>query len=170
MSTKASNLDYDPLTTVDPSQLEAGLYEKVNTSQEQFNYDHPGLSHTTATTDGGTKEVRFEASERPSDDDGDEVSSPQQEHHGRKRAWSKAFDWVKDKQQDRATGTSDLRSPTCVHARWKDEAHLESSAEPTHEEGEDGKPLEQIYTKAAAETVSTFLRQDTLAAYPAETK
>ncbi|KAJ9602220.1 hypothetical protein H2200_013340 [Cladophialophora chaetospira] len=162
MSAEINSLDHDPDISADSTQLETGFYESNNASQHLLNYDYAGHSQTTASAGGETKEVRFESSQWPEDDHVNDTASPQQEQQGLKRVWSKAFDWVKDKQQDRLWGTSER--PSVSH-----QSKEGNSSEVPNAESEDEKPPEQIYTKAAAETVSTFLRQDTLAAYPAET-
>lgn len=163
MSAQTNSSDHNTNVTADPRLLEAGLNESYDSFQQQLDYDHAELPQAAAITGGDLKEVRFESSECPTDDSIKDEASQQQEQPGLKRAWSKAFDWVKDKQQDLSWGTSDPRPSTAFYAK-----HNEESSSEGQEEIEDEKPLEQIYTKAAAETVSTFLRQDTVLAYQAE--
>ncbi|EXJ56997.1 hypothetical protein A1O7_07341 [Cladophialophora yegresii CBS 114405] len=169
MATGDSNSDQDQYVNLDPSRLEAGLYDSNDTSNQRVNDNHISNGtddlQTFGAGDLGGEDGRYPTSGSLSENSVADEASPGQRP---KPAWSKVISWVKQKEQNRPLGLANLRPSTSFYTKFGEvsSASQEKPSGDDHvhespqEGSEDGEALSQVYTQAAAETVHTFLRQD----------
>ncbi|OCT49181.1 Pheromone-regulated membrane protein 10 [Cladophialophora carrionii] len=163
-----SNSDQDQYGNIDPSRLEAGLNDSHNTNR-RANDSHissgTDVRQTIGVGDHGGEGGRYPTSGPSSENNvADEASPPQRP----RPAWSKVINWVKQKEHDRPFRLANLRPSTSFYTKF-DEGSSADQEKPSgddhvheypQEGGEDGEAKSQVYTQAAAETVHTFLRQN----------
>lgn len=178
MATGGSNSDQDQdqYVTFDPSRLEAGLNDRHDTSNQRANDDPISREDTdvqqriSAGDLGGGEGGRYPNPELPSQNNNVPDEASQEQRPKPAGGWSKVINWVKQKEQDRLFRLPNRRPSTSFYTKFDDGSSASQEKplgtdrvqEYPQEGSEDGgEALSKVYTKAAAETVHTFLRQDT---------
>ncbi|KIW35517.1 hypothetical protein, variant [Cladophialophora immunda] len=169
METGVSNLDEEQHINLDLDRPEAGLNYDRNASSSWANDNHRSSGTDSRQIIGagdlGGEGGRYPSSRFSSENNAADEASQQQRP---KSAWSKLIDWVKQKEQGRSFSLSNLKPSTSFYTKFE-EGSLASQEKPSgadnahehpQEGSEDGEALSRVYTQAAAETVHTFLRQD----------
>ena len=166
MPAEIANSDQDQFINADLRLSDAGLNGCDNPLDHQFNDDHTRAHQTAAAAN---REDEDFAVSKFQDRDVANEDSERQAQPGHKPSWRRAINWVKEKQQDRSLRMSDLRPSTSLYTKFENEATRAKSPDPyrSQEVGGDGEAQTQTYTKAAEETVHTFLRQSSSLKYPA---
>ena len=174
MPADIANSDQHQYINADPRQLEAGLNGGGDPPDQQFHGNDAGVHRMTAVADRDGED--FTDSKKPPDGHISNEAGERQNQLRHEPNWWKAFNWVMKKQQDQSIGMSNLRPPASLDTKFtKEHTQVKSSViynarEYLQEGSEDGEAHPQIYTKAAAETVHTFLHQSCPSKYSARAK
>ena len=145
MSARATTSDEDQDITADLDRLEGGLHQNTSSPHQQSDDNSAEIQRATADSDREKKHVTYTGPELSTDDHVTNDPAPQQNQQAPGGAWSKAINWVKEKQQDRSWETSDLRPSSSHYAMSNGEAHQEQASGATHDGDKAGEVLARQY-------------------------
>ncbi len=172
MSNDGINSDQDQSTITAPSRLELGTNGRNTHPNQSSSNNHVRVQQTTAPADWEGEDITTSEyfSGGPTADEND---ARRNQHSGDSNWWN-IINRVKEKQKDRSLKKSELSQSLPFYTNFESEATKEKSSGlyDAHEYFPAGSEEEeaQAYTKAAAEKVHTFLRQDSSATYTGATK